>query len=78
MGGRVGLTPRLAIGISLRSPYSQKQGAPPMQEDHQARFYVDYRKVADEYDKEFLQKYDEDLNTTLIFVGFTQNPMNAR
>ena len=42
---------------------------PPIQEDYQAQFYADYRKVADEYDKEFLKKYDEDLNTTLIFVS---------
>ena len=41
----------------------------PVQEDPQTRFYADYRKVADEYDKEFLKKYDEDLNTTLIFVS---------
>ena len=40
-----------------------------VQEDHQARFYADYRKVADEYDKEFLEKYGENLNTTLIFVS---------
>lgn len=42
----------------------------PVQEGHRARFYADYRKVAEEYDKEFLDKYDEDLNTTLIFVSF--------
>ena len=29
--------------------------------------------MADEYDKEFLKKYDEDLNTTLIFVSFAEN-----
>ena len=56
--------------LSLRLWCSQKQDMPPIQEDHQARFYTDYRKVADEYDKEFLKKYDEDLNTTLIFVSF--------
>lgn len=44
----------------------------PVQEDHKARFYEDYRKVAEEYDKEFLKKYDEDLNTTLIFVSSSQ------
>lgn len=41
----------------------------PVQEDHKARFYEDYHKVAEEYDREFMKKYDEDLNTTLIFVG---------
>lgn len=43
----------------------------PTQEDHKARFYDNYRKVAEEYDKEFLKKYEEDLNTTLIFVSLT-------
>jgi hypothetical protein len=37
----------------------------------QARFYEDYHKESEVYDKEFLKKYDEDLNTTLIFVSFT-------
>jgi hypothetical protein len=41
------------------------------QEDHRAQFYEDYRKVAEEYDKEFLKKHDENLNTTLIFVRST-------
>ena len=48
---------------------SVKQNAVPTQEDSRARFYQDYRKVAEGYDKEFLKKHDEDLNTTLIFVS---------
>jgi hypothetical protein len=56
----------------LRPFCSRKQDTlPTNQEDHQARFYEDYRKVAEEYDKDFLKKYDEDLNTTLIFVSST-------
>ena len=39
-------------------------------EDSRIRFYERYRKEAEEYDKEFVEKYDEDLNTTLIFVSF--------
>ena len=39
------------------------------QEDFRAQFYERYRKEAEEYDKEFMKKHDEDLNTTLIFVG---------
>ena len=39
---------------SLRPSYSLKQEVAPTQEDHRARFYDDYRKVAKEYDKEFL------------------------
>lgn len=44
------------------------------QEDHQVRFHEDYRKVSEEYDKEFLKKHDEDLNTTLIFMRSTLGP----
>jgi hypothetical protein len=51
----------------LTPPHSPAQGTPPTQ-DHRAQFYEDYHKVAEEYDKEFLKKHDEDLNTTLIFV----------
>ncbi|KAF9644199.1 hypothetical protein BDM02DRAFT_3103337, partial [Thelephora ganbajun] len=36
-----------------------------------SRFYERYRAVAEEHDKEFMRKYDEDLNTTLIFVGLS-------
>ena len=57
--------------ISLSLPCSKKQDTLPTQEDLKARFYKHYRKVAEEYDKEFLKKYDEDLNTTLIFVSIT-------
>ena len=45
------------------------QDPSPDQKSNEARFYDDYRKVAEEYDKEFQKKYDEDLNTTLIFVS---------
>ena len=57
---------------SLRPLCSEKQGIPPTQEDHRARFFEHYRKEAEDYDREFMKKYDEDLNTTLIFVSFTQ------
>jgi len=29
-----------------------------------------YHNEAEEYDREFVKRYDEDLNTTLIFVCF--------
>lgn len=41
---------------------------PPTKVDHRIKFYDRYRKEAEEYDKEFMKKHDEDLNTTLIFV----------
>jgi len=34
------------------------------------KFYDKYYKVAEEYDKVFMKKHEEDLNTTLIFVSF--------
>ena len=56
--------------VSLRFSCSQNQAPPPAnQEDHQAKFYKYYHEVAMEFDKEFLKKYDDDLDTTLIFVS---------
>ena len=57
------------IRVPLRSPRSTKQGLPSTQEDPRARFFEDYCNEAEEYDREFMKKYDEDLNTTLIFVS---------
>lgn len=37
-------------------------------QDPKADFFAVYQKEAEVYDKEFAKKYDEDLNTTLIFV----------
>jgi len=41
--------------------------------DYRAEFYEHYRKEADEYDKEFMKRHDEDLNTTLIFVRLQED-----
>lgn len=54
---------------NVLNSHSRKKDTLPVREDCRARFYEDYRKVADEYDKEFFKKYDEDLDTTLIFVS---------
>ena len=43
-------------------------------ENHQSRFYEYYRKEAEEYDKEFMKKHGEDLDTTLIFVSSVCSP----
>ena len=37
--------------------------------DSRADFFAVYRKEAAEFDKDYVKKYDEDLNTTLIFVS---------
>jgi hypothetical protein len=39
-------------------------------EDPQLDFYTIYKREATEYDTEYMKKYNEDLNTTLIFVRF--------
>ena len=60
----------LVFGRSaIKTLYSQKKDLPLATEDYQARFYETYRREAEDYDKEFIKKYDEDLNTTLIFVS---------
>ena len=48
---------------------SQEKELPSVQGDPRAEFYDVYRREAEEYDREFIKKYDEDLNTTLIFVS---------
>jgi len=44
---------------------------PPIRHDdpHQD-FYAIYKREATEYDADYVKKYDEDLNTTLIFVRY--------
>ena len=39
--------------------------------DSRADFFAVYRKESDEFDRDYTRKYDEDLNTSLIFVSFT-------
>ena len=37
-------------------------------DDPRVDFYTMYKREATEYDMDYIKKYDEDLNTTLIFV----------
>jgi hypothetical protein len=37
-------------------------------DDARLDFYTMYKREATEYDTDYVKKYDEDLNTTLIFV----------
>ena len=53
---------------------SQKQDSPPTREDFRTEFYEKYRHEAEEYDREFIKRHDEDLNTTLIFVRVSCTP----
>ena len=58
------LTP-VSIQDALRTYFQ------PIKNDNpQLDFYTIYKRETVEYDTEHMQKYDEDLNTTLIFVRF--------
>ena len=59
------LTPVHSIQEALRM-YLQ----PIKNDDPQLDFYTMYKRETMEYDTEYMQKYNEDLNTTLIFVRF--------
>jgi hypothetical protein len=41
---------------------------PIKRDDPRLDFYAVYKKEATEYDTYYVKKYDDDLNTTLIFV----------
>ena len=56
------LTPR-SIQEALRMYFQ-----PIKNDDPQVDFYTMYKRETVEYDTEYMQKYNEDLNTTLIFV----------
>ena len=59
------LTPLNSIQEALRM-YLQ----PIKNDDPQLDFYTMYKRETTEYDTENMQKHNEDLNTTLIFVRF--------
>jgi len=43
---------------------------PIKNDDPKIDFYTMYKREATEYDTEYMQNHNEDLNTTLIFVRF--------
>ena len=58
---------RLLTGSSFQD--ALRSFFPPIKTDYaRVDFYTMYRREAIEYDTEYIKKYDEDLNTTLIFV----------
>ena len=64
--------------ISLHSAF--KEFFEPLRTgDPRADFFAVYRKEAAEFDRDYAKKYDEDLNTTLIFVSnsIRIHPLNA-
>ena len=57
------------------TPYSIQEALrmylqPIKNDDPKLDFYTMYKRETLEYDTEYMQKYNEDLNTTLIFVRF--------
>ena len=58
-----------AFTASLQKFFSAK--AIEKKDSHpRAEFYAKYKQEAEHADKDFQKKYEEDLNTTLIFVCF--------
>jgi len=47
-------------------------------DDPQLDFYTMYERETVEHDTEYMQKYNEDLNTTLIFVRFCSPSLDAQ
>jgi len=54
----------MPLRSSLTPSYSQGEGS----ECFRTQFYENYHKMADEHDKDFVKKHNDDLDTTLIFV----------
>jgi len=60
------LTKVLSIQDALRDFF------PPIKtKDTRAEFYAAYQRESSQYDHDYVRKYDEDLNTTLVFVSFS-------
>ena len=51
---------------------------PIKNDDPKLDFYTMYKREATEYDAEYMQNYNEDLNTTLIFVRFCDDLVTVR
>jgi len=51
----------------------------PIKNDHpRLDFFTMYKREMMEYDTDYMQKHNEDLNTTLIFVRFCVPPISAQ
>ena len=59
-----GLNPAYSLHSALKEFFE------PLRTDNpRADFFAVYRKESDVFDREYAKKYDEDLNTSLIFVS---------
>ena len=59
------LTPHYSLNSALKEFFD-----PLRTNNSRADFFSVYRKESDEFDREYTKKYDEDLNTSLIFVSY--------
>ena len=71
--GTLDLASVLSLAAEVLNGYSFQDALrtffPPMKcDDSRIDFYAMYKREATEYDMDYIKKYDEDLNTTLIFV----------
>ena len=60
--------PLLRVSWIVLISHRKKQDEKLPGEDLRTKFYERYRELAEGYDKDFMKKYEEDLDTTLIFV----------
>ena len=58
----------LCVSWIVLISHRKKQDEKLPGEDLRTKFYERYRELADGYDKDFMKKYEKDLDTTLIFV----------
>ena len=65
----ISITSRHSLRSALHS--ALKEFIEPLRTgDSRADFFTTYRKQSEEFDRDHTGKYDEDLNTSLIFVSF--------
>jgi hypothetical protein len=57
-----------AISKALTDFFPTISSAKSAEKDARAEFFQLYKRESEEFDKEYIKKYDEDANTTLIFV----------
>jgi len=58
------LTPRPSLHLALKDFFE-----PLRTNDPRTDFFATYRKESADFDRDYARKYDEDLNTSLIFVS---------
>lgn len=61
---KLGITSHYSLHSSLKEFFE-----PLRTNNSRADFFAVYRKESGEFDREYTRKYDEDLNTSLIFVS---------